>query len=146
VADRDPQRLKYVEQAAFPNVKVVQADLSDKKAGHRTDPRPPGDIGLPALNFLTPIIAGAAKEASSHYFDLTERRGKHPISSSSWRKTPIAHLCRNAAWRRASFPSSPTMSPSVSTACVDVNMRVGALPTYPSNALKYNLTWSTDGA
>jgi saccharopine dehydrogenase-like NADP-dependent oxidoreductase len=27
----------------------------------------------------------------------------------------------------------------------DVNMRVGALPTYPSNALKYNLTWSTDG-
>jgi saccharopine dehydrogenase-like NADP-dependent oxidoreductase len=24
-------------------------------------------------------------------------------------------------------------------------MRVGALPQYPSNALKYNLTWSTDG-
>jgi saccharopine dehydrogenase-like NADP-dependent oxidoreductase len=24
-------------------------------------------------------------------------------------------------------------------------MRVGALPTYPNNALKYNLTWSTDG-
>jgi len=27
----------------------------------------------------------------------------------------------------------------------DVNMRVGALPIYPTNALKYNLTWSTDG-
>lgn len=26
-----------------------------------------------------------------------------------------------------------------------VRMRVGALPTYPSNMLKYNLTWSTDG-
>jgi saccharopine dehydrogenase-like NADP-dependent oxidoreductase len=26
-----------------------------------------------------------------------------------------------------------------------VAMRVGALPLYPSNALKYNLTWSTDG-
>jgi saccharopine dehydrogenase-like NADP-dependent oxidoreductase len=24
-------------------------------------------------------------------------------------------------------------------------MRVGALPTFPNNALKYNLTWSTDG-
>ena len=24
-------------------------------------------------------------------------------------------------------------------------MRVGALPQYPSNALNYNLTWSTDG-
>jgi saccharopine dehydrogenase-like NADP-dependent oxidoreductase len=27
----------------------------------------------------------------------------------------------------------------------DVNMRVGALPEFPTNALKYNLTWSTDG-
>ena len=27
----------------------------------------------------------------------------------------------------------------------DVSMRVGALPIYPNNALKYNLTWSTDG-
>jgi saccharopine dehydrogenase-like NADP-dependent oxidoreductase len=26
-----------------------------------------------------------------------------------------------------------------------VRLRVGALPTYPSNALNYNLTWSTDG-
>ena len=24
-------------------------------------------------------------------------------------------------------------------------MRVGALPKFPSNALNYNLTWSTDG-
>jgi saccharopine dehydrogenase-like NADP-dependent oxidoreductase len=28
---------------------------------------------------------------------------------------------------------------------LDVRMRVGALPKYPSNGLKYNLTWSTDG-
>ncbi len=27
----------------------------------------------------------------------------------------------------------------------DVRMRVGALPQFPSNALNYNLTWSTDG-
>ena len=27
----------------------------------------------------------------------------------------------------------------------DVRLRVGALPQYPSNALSYNLTWSTDG-
>ena len=26
-----------------------------------------------------------------------------------------------------------------------VKLRVGALPQYPSNALNYNLTWSTDG-
>ena len=28
---------------------------------------------------------------------------------------------------------------------VDVKMRVGALPAFPTNALKYNLTWSVDG-
>jgi saccharopine dehydrogenase-like NADP-dependent oxidoreductase len=28
---------------------------------------------------------------------------------------------------------------------LDVKMRVGALPRYPSNALRYNLTWSTEG-
>lgn len=28
---------------------------------------------------------------------------------------------------------------------VDVQLRVGALPEFPSNALGYNLTWSTDG-
>lgn len=28
---------------------------------------------------------------------------------------------------------------------LDVRLRVGALPQYPDNALKYNLTWSTDG-
>lgn len=27
----------------------------------------------------------------------------------------------------------------------DLHMRVGALPRYPANALRYNLTWSTDG-
>ncbi len=27
----------------------------------------------------------------------------------------------------------------------DVKMRVGALPEFPTNALKYNLTWSVDG-
>ena len=31
------------------------------------------------------------------------------------------------------------------TSLRDVHMRVGALPIYPTNALKYNLTWSTDG-
>ncbi len=28
---------------------------------------------------------------------------------------------------------------------LDLRMRVGALPRYPSNALKYSLTWSTEG-
>jgi len=71
VADRDPERLKYVAQAGFPNVTTKQADLGDKAVvtelirGHK--------VTLSACPyFLTPIIAGAAKAANSHYFDLTE--------------------------------------------------------------------------
>ncbi|HSY29766.1 MAG TPA: saccharopine dehydrogenase NADP-binding domain-containing protein, partial [Burkholderiaceae bacterium] len=71
VADRDPKRMEYVKQAKFPNVTVVQADLSDASAvadlisGH--------DVTLSACPyFLTPVIAAAAKKAKSHYFDLTE--------------------------------------------------------------------------
>ena len=32
VADRDPLRMEYVKKANFPNVKIVQADLSDASA------------------------------------------------------------------------------------------------------------------
>ncbi|MES2069753.1 MAG: saccharopine dehydrogenase C-terminal domain-containing protein [Pseudomonadota bacterium] len=143
VADRDPQRLKYVEQAGFPNVRIVQADLSDKNAvtelirGHQ--------VTLSACPyFLTPIIAGAAKAANSHYFDLTEDVESTRI---------VKQLAENAD---CAFVPQCGLAPGFISIVAndvakrfdrlrDVNMRVGALPTYPSNALKYNLTWSTDG-
>jgi saccharopine dehydrogenase-like NADP-dependent oxidoreductase len=71
VADRDEERLSYVQKAGFPNVRTVKADLGDQEAvtelikGHK--------VTLSACPyFLTPVIAGAAKRANSHYFDLTE--------------------------------------------------------------------------
>ena len=71
VADRDPERLQYVEKAGLPNTRIIQADLGNKNVvaeliqGHQ--------VTLSACPyFLTPIIAGAAKAANSHYFDLTE--------------------------------------------------------------------------
>lgn len=143
VADRDPQRLKYVEQAAFPHTRIVQADLSDKAAvtelirGHQ--------VTLSACPyFLTPIIAGAAREANSHYFDLTEDVESTRI---------VKQLAEGA---HSAFVPQCGLAPgfiSIVTNDVaqrfdtlrDVSMRVGALPTFPNNALKYNLTWSTDG-
>jgi saccharopine dehydrogenase-like NADP-dependent oxidoreductase len=143
VADRDQERLKYVEQAGFPNVKTAQADLSDEHAvtelirGHQ--------VTLSACPyFLTPVIAGAAKKANSHYFDLTEDVESTRI---------VKQLAENS--ERAFVPQCGLAPGFISIVANDVakrfetlrdvNMRVGALPTYPSNALKYNLTWSTDG-
>jgi len=143
VADRDPKRMEYVAQAAFPNVKIVQADLSNQNAvaelisGH--------DVTLSACPyFLTPVIAAAAKKAKSHYFDLTEDVESTRI---------VKQLALNA---ETAFVPQCGLAPGFISIVAndvasrfdqlrDVSMRVGALPTYPSNALKYNLTWSTDG-
>ncbi len=143
VADRDPKRLQYVDQAAFPNVKAVQADLTDPDtvaeliSGH--------DVTLSACPyFLTPVIAAAAKKARSHYFDLTE-----DVESTR----VVKQLAVNA---ETAFVPQCGLAPGFIAIVAndvasrfeqlrDVSMRVGALPTYPNNALKYNLTWSTDG-
>lgn len=143
VADRDMARLEHVKQANFPGVKCVEADLTDASAvadiinGHQ--------VTLSACPyFLTPVIATAAKKAKSHYFDLTE-----DVES-----TRVVKKLADGA--DTAFIPQCGLAPGFISIVAndvarrfdtlrDVNMRVGALPTYPSNALKYNLTWSTDG-
>ncbi len=143
VADQDPQRLQYVKQADFPHVTALQADLSDTHAvekligGH--------DVTLSACPyFLTPIIATAAKRAKSHYFDLTEDVESTKIVKQLAEGSPNAFVPQcGLAPGFISIVAHDVASRFERLR--DVNMRVGALPIYPSNALKYNLTWSTDG-
>lgn len=143
VADRDAERLAYVVRAGFPNTTCVQIDLTDKHAvtevikGHQ--------VTMSACPyFLTPIIAGAAKAAKSHYFDLTE-----DVESTRVVKQLAEHA-------ETAFIPQCGLAPGFISIVAndvakrfdtlrDVSMRVGALPIYPNNALKYNLTWSTDG-
>jgi saccharopine dehydrogenase-like NADP-dependent oxidoreductase len=93
---------------------------------------------------LTTRIAEAAASAAVHYLDLTEdvvstRRVKELAHSGKSAFIPqcglapgfISIVANDLASRFDSLES--------------VRMRVGALPQYPSNALNYNLTWSTDG-
>jgi saccharopine dehydrogenase-like NADP-dependent oxidoreductase len=93
---------------------------------------------------LTPLIASAAKDAGVNYFDLTE-----DVESTRAVK-------RLAAGAATAFVPQCGLAPGFISIVAnsaarhfdslrDVRMRVGALPIYPSNALKYNLTWSTDG-
>jgi saccharopine dehydrogenase-like NADP-dependent oxidoreductase len=94
--------------------------------------------------FLTPLVASAAREAGVHYFDLTE-----DVESTRTVK-------RLAEGARTAFVPQCGLAPGFISIAAhgaargfeklrEVRMRVGALPIYPSNALKYNLTWSTDG-
>lgn len=94
--------------------------------------------------FLTPAIARAAKAAGAHYFDLTE-----DVAATN----AVRELARNA---QTAFMPQCGLAPGfvgIAGAALaaefetleSLHMRVGALPLYPTNALKYNLTWSTDG-
>jgi saccharopine dehydrogenase-like NADP-dependent oxidoreductase len=89
-------------------------------------------------------IAEAARRAGIHYLDLTE-----DVATTH----AIKALASGAA--SAFIPQCGLAPGFVSIVAADlartfdqlhdVRLRVGALPRYPSNALNYNLTWSTDG-
>lgn len=89
-------------------------------------------------------VAALCASANVNYFDLTE-----DVSTSK----QIAELSKNS--QIAFMPQCGLAPGFISIAAahlirsfekVDtVKMRVGALPIYPSNRLKYNLTWSTEG-
>ncbi|MBU3684007.1 MAG: saccharopine dehydrogenase family protein, partial [Phycisphaerales bacterium] len=94
--------------------------------------------------FCNPMIAERAKAKGVHYLDLTEDVAvtKKVMELARGAKTAFIPQCGLA-------PGFITIAAnSVISGMTDlheVRMRVGALPEFPSNALKYNLTWSTDG-
>jgi saccharopine dehydrogenase-like NADP-dependent oxidoreductase len=93
---------------------------------------------------LTLKVAQAAKAAGVHYLDLTE-----DVASTR----AIRALALDAT--TAFIPQCGLAPGFIAIVAADlarqfdsldsVRMRVGALPAYPSNALNYNLTWSTEG-
>jgi saccharopine dehydrogenase-like NADP-dependent oxidoreductase len=141
VADRDETGL--ARMPSNPHVRKLVLDVTDGKAleaaisGHFA-------VLSACPHFLTPLIAKAARAAKSHYFDLTE-----DVES-----TRIVKALAEGA-ETAFMPQCGLAPGFISVVAYDlakrfdslhnVHMRVGALPKYPSNALKYNLTWSTDG-
>jgi saccharopine dehydrogenase-like NADP-dependent oxidoreductase len=94
--------------------------------------------------FCNPTVAGLALTHGVHYFDLTE-----DVEVTSQIKV------LSAGALQAFMPQCGLAPGFISIVTHDlmthfetldtVKMRVGALPVHPSNALKYSLTWSTDG-
>ena len=140
VADQDPARL--APMAAL-GAATVRCELGDPAAlrelirGH--------EFVISACPFhLTPVIAAAAVDVGAHYFDLTEdvestRRVKALAARATTALGPQCGLAPGFISILAHAMARKFDS------LREVQMRVGALPVYPTNALKYNLTWSTDG-
>ncbi len=91
------------------------------------------------------MAATQALAAGCHYFDLTEGRGRPPAPSWTWPRAPRPPSCRSAAWRRGFIGIVAHHLTKKFDKLNEVKMRVGALPAFPTNTLKYNLTWSVDG-
>ena len=140
VADQNLEALKAIDQ---PNVAITQIDAADADAVAKTLGGFDAVISA-APFFLTPTIAEGAKRAGAHYFDLTEDVASTNIVRELAKDADTVFMpqCGLApgfvgiagAHLSAEFDSIDSLS-----------LRVGALPIYPTNALKYNLTWSTDG-
>jgi saccharopine dehydrogenase-like NADP-dependent oxidoreductase len=141
VVDRSSRALDRFETAA--TVTKVAADIAD---GDTLQKILRGKFAVlsAAPYHATRTIAEAAKAAGAHYLDLTE-----DVASTR----AVKQL---AAGARTAFIPQCGLAPGFITIVAsdlasrfdelqDVRMRVGALPKFPSNALNYNLTWSTDG-
>ena len=133
----------FLKQAAGDRAETHQIDVSDRAALAKvTKGRNAVISALPF--FLNPGVAQVCADAGAHYFDLTEdvetTRAVRAIAKTS--KVAFAPQCGLAPGFISIVANQLTKGFETLR---DVHMRVGALPEFPANALKYNLTWSTDG-
>ena len=141
LADRSPEVLGSLDRDE--RIRIVAADVEDSLK--LIDLLNGQFAVLNAAPFrLTKQIAEAARAAGTHYLDLTEdvvstRRVRELAANSNTAFIPQCGLAPG-------FVSIVAFDMAKGFEVLDsVRLRVGALPQYPSNALNYNLTWSTDG-
>lgn len=140
VIDKNPRYLAALAAEGIATAEVDSADLAALAAQLRGK-----DAVLNALPYQLAITAATlARECGCHYFDLTE-----DVAATK----AIKALAQGA---RTAFMPQCGLAPGFIGIVAhhlarqfdevrDVQMRVGALPAFPTNQLKYNLTWSVDG-
>jgi saccharopine dehydrogenase-like NADP-dependent oxidoreductase len=140
IVDRSPEQLRFVETSD--RIRTAATEITDTALASMLA----GSYAvLSAAPFqLTTTIAKAAAHAQVHYLDLTEdvRSTREIRAIAAEARTAFLPQCGLAP----GFVSIVAYDLASRFETLDsVRMRVGALPQYPSNALNYNLTWSTDG-
>ncbi|MFC7399316.1 saccharopine dehydrogenase family protein [Chelatococcus sp. GCM10030263] len=140
LADASEEAVARSAEEAFTTGRIDAADQQALRAALSHQ-----EIVVSALPyFLNRAIAQAAVDTHTHYFDLTE------------------DVATTAFIREIATGADVALMPQCGLApgfiCVlgadmasrfarvkAIRMRVGALPLYPTNALRYNVTWSIDG-
>ncbi|AWK90135.1 saccharopine dehydrogenase family protein [Azospirillum thermophilum] len=140
VGDRDEALLARAERMGL---RVRRVDVEDEES-LRAAAMGQGAVLSACPYTLTPKIAAVAVACGAHYLDLTE-----DVAATR----AVKELAEKAG--TALIPQCGLAPGFISVVGYDLarrfdtlhnlHLRVGALPQYPTNALKYNLTWSTDG-
>ena len=140
VGDHDPNVLVRIHA---PNVTSLTIDTTNAAAIEAA--MADQDVVVSALPYyLNAGVASAANATGTHYFDLTEdvETTREVRATAEGAGVAFVPHCGLA-------PGFIQIAAHHLTQKFDelrsVHMRVGALPQFPTNLLKYNLTWSTDG-
>lgn len=154
IADRDERCLqeagdnlralqgKLAHAVTFDSVRVDVTDLAEVR---RLLSGKQYVVCMLPFNFVKGI-AEAANELGVHYFDVTE-----DVATTD----EVRAIDTQGRARAALVPQCGLAPGYIAVAAYDVagqfdkvhdlTLRVGALPQYPTNALKYNVTWSAAG-
>ena len=143
VADVDEAALKRVSKAT--GVKTITASAGSARDMKRA--MKGRDAVVSACSFtVNPTIAKAALEAGISYFDLTEDRQTTELVRAIAGRAKAGQIFMPQCGLAPGFVSIAAHALTGQFDALDeVRMRVGALPQFPTNEMKYNLTWSTDG-
>lgn len=130
VGDKEPTALHVVEVNAMSH-DALKAWLKNF------------DVVLCAMPYyVVPTVARVAAELGIAHFDLTEDRESTEVTKSLKSDSVLVPQC-GLAPGAVSVIASHLIKDFKSVKSVDI--RVGALPLYPNNAIQYYLTWSTNG-
>lgn len=143
VADSDEEALRRLNARLGVETQVVDASREDQLIAAMNGQQ----SVISALTFsLNPGVARAALASGCSYFDLTE-----DVATTN----AVRALSMSARLGQIFMPQCGLAPGFVGIAAHHLTkkfdtldsllLRVGALPEFPTNSLKYNLTWSTDG-
>lgn len=144
VADMDPDALARIGQR---NEQIETTALDLTHTGELDRAMTGQDAVISALSFkLNPTVAASALSAGASYFDLTEdvetTRAVRAVAEQAVDGQVFMPQCGLAPGFVGIMGYHLARQFDELHTC---HMRVGALPTFPTRMLKYNLTWSTDG-
>ncbi|HEY0982222.1 MULTISPECIES: saccharopine dehydrogenase NADP-binding domain-containing protein [unclassified Schlesneria] len=143
VADSDAEALRRLHQKYGVETLLLDASNEQELVAAMSGMK----AVISALTFsLNPTVARAALAAGVSYFDLTEDVATTAVVRDLADSARVGQIFMPQCGLAPGFVGIAANHLATKFESLDsLLLRVGALPEFPTNSLKYNLTWSTDG-